>query len=91
MSLGKRLKKLREKAKLTHYQLGSVAGSDPGYLRRLENGERRRVRRDTVLRLSQALLDASDEITLKDIDRLLKATGYGPLPRNRIRIVELRR
>ena len=48
MPFGKLLRKLREKVKLSTYQLASNAGSDPGYLRRLENGERRRFKRDTL-------------------------------------------
>ena len=91
MSFGKQLKKLREKAKVTPYSLASLAGSDGGYIKRLENEERRRPRRDTVLHLGQALLDVSGDITLKDIDQLLNAAGYGPLPRYRVSIVEIKR
>ena len=91
MSFGEQLRKLRVKAKVSPYSLASLAGSDGGYIKRLENGERRRTMRNTVLRLGQALLNSSGDITLEDIDRLLKAAGYGPLPRNRVSIVELKR
>ena len=91
MSFGKELRKLREKAKLSPYSLASLAGSDGGYIKRLEYGERRRPMRGTVLRWGQALLDSSGDITLTDIDQLLKAAGYGPLPRNRVSIVEIKR
>ena len=91
MNFGRRLHKLREKAKIGPYTLARLAGSDGGYLRRLENGEKRRLRRETVLQLGQALLNSSGEITLRDINDLLKAAGHGPLPRDRVSIVSVKR
>ena len=88
---GKLLRKVREKAKLSIYALARDAGKDWAGVKRLETGERRRPRRDTVLGIGRALLDASGDVTLKDVDGLLKAAGYGPLPRNRFSIVNIRR
>jgi hypothetical protein len=74
------------RARLIRYRLGQEVNVDPGHVGRLERGERRHPGRDLVLRLSQALLDNSGDITLEDVDQLLKAAGHGPLPRNRISI-----
>ncbi len=76
MKFAKTLKKLRNKAKLTRYALARDSGVDPTYLARLERG---------------ALLDHSGKISLKDVDRLLKAAGYEPLPRNHVSILPARR
>ncbi len=91
MKFAKTLKKLRTKAKMTRYALAQASSVDPTYLARLERGERVRPGRQLVLRIGQALLDNSGQITLEDVDRLLKAAGYGPLPRNRISILPNRR
>jgi transcriptional regulator with XRE-family HTH domain len=86
LKFAKALFKLRTRARLTRYRLGQEVNVDPGHVGRLERGERRHPGRDLVLRLSQALLDNSGDITLEDVDQLLKAAGHGPLPRNRISI-----
>ena len=86
MNFDKALHRLRTKAKLTRYRLAMEANVDPGHVGRLERGERRHPNRDLVLRLSQALLDNSGDLTLEDVDWLLKAAGYGPLPRNHVSI-----
>lgn len=91
MKFAKTLKKLRNKAKLTRYALGRDSGVDPTYLARLERGEKVRPGRPLTLRIGQALLDYSGKISLKDVDRLLKAAGYEPLPRNHVSIVPARR
>ena len=86
MKFAKALFKLRTRARLTRYRLAMEANTDPGHVGRLERGERRHPSRDLVLRLGQALLDNSGDITLKDVDNLLKSAGYGPLPHNRVSI-----
>ena len=86
MKFAKTLVKLRTRARLTRYRLAMEANTDPGHVKRLERGERRHPSRDLVLRLGQALLDNSGDITLEDVGELLKAAGHGPLPRNRISI-----
>ncbi len=91
MRFGKCLRKVREKAKITIYRLAYDAQTDWIYVKRLEIEERKHPGREMVLRLGQALLNNSGDVTLDDVDRLLKAAGYGPLPRNRVSIVELRR
>jgi transcriptional regulator with XRE-family HTH domain len=80
------LHKLRTKAKLTRYHLAIEANADLGHLGRLERGERRHPSRELVLRLGQALLDNSGDISLEDVNQLLRAAGHGPLPKNRISI-----
>ena len=91
MNFGKRLTKVREKAKIKIYRLAVDAHTDWIQVKRLETGERKHPGREMVLRLGQALLNNSGDVTLDDVDRLLRAAGYGPLPRNRVSIVELRR
>ncbi len=91
MKFAKTLKKLRNKAKLTRYALARDSGVDPPYLARLERGEKVRPGRPLVLRIGQALLDNSGKISLKDVDRLLQAAGYEPLPRNHVLILPPRR
>jgi transcriptional regulator with XRE-family HTH domain len=86
LKFAKALHRFRTRAKLTRYRLAMEAKVDPGYVRRLERGERLHPGRDPVLRLGQALLDNSGDNTLQDGDELLKAAGHGPLPRNRISI-----
>ena len=91
MKFAKTLKKLRTKAKMTRYALARESSVDPTHLARLERGERVRPGRGLVLRIGQALLDNSGKISLKHVDRLLKAAGYEPLPRNRVSILPDRR
>ncbi len=91
MSFAKTLKKLRKKAKMTRYALARESRVDPTYLARLESGEKIRPGRQLVLRIGQALLNNSGKISLDHVDLLLKAAGYGPLPRNRVSILPNRR
>ncbi len=86
MKFDEALQKTRKKAKLTPYGLARDAQVDSGYVYRLERGEQIHPSRDIVLRLGQALLDSSGDISLTDVDQLLQAAGYGPLPRNRVSI-----
>ena len=86
MSFASTLRQKRKRAKITSYALAMEAQLDPSHVRRLEKGERTNPSRRVVLELAQALLDSSGDITLKDVDNLLKAAGYGPLPRNRVSI-----
>ena len=80
MKFAKALKKSRKEAKLTGYALAKDSGVDPTYLARLEREEKVRPGRQLVLLIGQALLDNSGKISLKDVDRLLKAAGYRPEP-----------
>ncbi len=91
MKFAKTLKKLRNKAKMTRYALARESGVDPTDLARLERGEKVRPGRLLVLRIGQALLDYSGKISLKDIDRLLKAAGHEPLRQNHVSILPARR
>ena len=76
---------------MTRYALARESRVNSTYLVRLESGEKFRPGRQLVLRIGQALLDHSSKISLDDVDRLLKAAGYGPLPRNRVSILPNRR
>ena len=91
MKFAKTLKKLRKKAKMSRYALARESRVDPSYMARLESGAKVHPRRQVVLDIGQALLDNSGKMSLKDVDRLLKAAGYGPLPRNRVSIFPDRR
>ena len=86
MNFAKALEKACKKAKITLYGLARDAEVDSGYVYRLERGEQVHPSRDVVLRLGQALLDCSGDISLADVDQLLKTAGYGPLPPNRVSI-----
>jgi transcriptional regulator with XRE-family HTH domain len=86
MTFAKTLRRLRAKSRISSYYLATEAQLDPSHVRRLEKGERKRPSRRVVLELAQALLDSSGDITLKDVDNLLKSAGYGPLPHNRVSI-----
>ena len=86
MEFAKALHRLRTRARLTRYRLALEANADLGHLGRLERGERRHPSRELVLRLGQALLDNSGDISLEDVNQLLRSAGYGPVPRNRISI-----
>ena len=86
MTFAKTLRRLRAKSRISSYYLATEAQLDPSHVRRLEKGERTNPSRRVVLELAQALLDSSGDITLKDVDNLLKSAGYGPLPRNRVSI-----
>jgi len=86
MKFSETLTKLREKAKLTRYGLAREADIDDAYVLRLESGERQHPSRDAVLKLGQALMNASPKVSLKDVDRLLNAAGHGPIRRDRVTI-----
>jgi transcriptional regulator with XRE-family HTH domain len=90
MSFADTLRELRNKARMTKYRLAQDDGVDPAHVGRLEGGERLHPSRDLVLRMGQALLDYSGEISLKDVDQLLRSAGYGPVPRGRISIINLK-
>ena len=91
MSFEKKLRSLTKKAKISAYRLATDACVDGAYVMRLLKGERRRPSRYIVLKLGQALLDNSGDISLTDINGLLKEMNYGPLPRNRVSIIDVRR
>lgn len=90
MEFAKVLFKLRNKARLTRYALSQEAKVDPSYVARLERGEKHHPSKRIVLQLGQALLDNSGDISVEDINRLLKSAGHGPLSRNRISILPRR-
>ena len=87
MKFSKSLRKLLEKAGLRPYTLAQYADVDASYVARLKRGEKVNPSRDVVLKLGQALLDNCGDISLEDVDKLLKAAGHGPLRRNRISIL----
>jgi transcriptional regulator with XRE-family HTH domain len=90
LEFAKVLSKLRTKARLTRYALAQEARVDPTYVARLERGEKGHPSRYIVLKLGQALLDNSGDISLADVDRLLNAAGHAPLPRSRVSILPRR-
>jgi transcriptional regulator with XRE-family HTH domain len=90
LKFAKALHKLRNKAKMTRYRLAQDAEVDAAHVGRLERGERLHPGRDLVLRMGQALLNYSGAISLRDVDQLLQSAGYGPLPRGRITITNLK-
>ena len=84
MSFARALRKVTGKANVRAYELSGTSGVDYNHIRRLLSGESQRPVRDTIIRLGQALLDLSGDITLDHVDQLLVAAGKGPLRRERI-------
>ena len=72
--------KMREKADITYSQLARLARVDKSYLRRLELGESRHPGRQTLIDLSEALVDYTKMFDERDVDRVLKAAGFAPAP-----------
>ena len=73
----KYLKKLMDKCQLTPYGLGQIAGVDPSHVYRIVHGEGR-PSRSTMLAMAQALHEYSSVITEKDMDHLIKYSGFPP-------------
>ena len=73
----RRLKKLMDKCQLTPYGLGQLAGVDASHIYRIVNGERR-PSRSTMLAMAQALHEYSSLITERDINNLIKYSGFPP-------------
>ena len=73
------LKRLRAKAEATRYKLAQYSGLNEAYVLRLESGERKNPSRDTVMKLSLALVANSRMISINDVNELLLAGGYAPL------------
>ena len=84
MNFARALRKVASKAKVRAYELSEASRVDYNHVRRLLSGESKRPARDTILRLGQALLDLSGDVTLNHVDQLLVAAGKGPLCRERI-------
>ena len=74
----RQLRKMIDKSGLTLYRLAYEAKMDSGYVWRLLNGERRNPGDDVIAALGEALLEASSEVTEKDLERLLKSAGFAP-------------
>ena len=74
------LKKLMDKCQLTAYGLGQISKLVPTFIRRLSSGQRNPSRR-TVLKIAASLRDYSTVITDRDIELLIKVSGFPP-PRN---------
>ena len=69
------LKKLMDKCQLTAYGLGQISKLDPTFLRRILSGQRNPSRR-TVLKIAASLRDYSTVITDRDIELLIKVSGF---------------
>ena len=78
MEFAKVLKKLRLKSGKSRYELSKLTALDQSFLGRLETGEKN-PSRNTVLKLSLALVHNNSSITLDDIDELLMAAEFAPL------------
>ena len=78
-TFGQLLRKLRNKANKSRYQLWKFSGIDQNYIARLENGKKDNPSRTTVILLGMGLLCNSNKIELCDIEELLLAADYAPL------------
>ncbi len=79
---GEHLKELMERCRLSPYGLAKMVEVDDTHLRRLLRGEKSNPRRDLVARLANELYQFSD-VSARDVERLFKLAGYGPLPPRR--------
>jgi hypothetical protein len=72
----------RKKAQLTTNGLAELASLDPKNYWRLEHGFARNPGRDTLIRLTRALVRYSKMFDESDVDEVLKAVGFpsAPLP-----------
>ena len=78
-NFGIRLKRLRQRAGKSRYQLAEFTNLDATYLWRLETGQRRNPTRDTVMKIGLALVQDSVEISMHDVNELLLSAEYAPL------------
>lgn len=75
------LNELIRKSGVTPYALAAFHNSDPSFIYKLMNGERRKPARDSFTRIATALMGCSAKISEKDVNRLLHSAGYPPLRR----------
>ena len=73
------LRKLRSKSGKSKYRLSQYSGLDEAYILRLESGARQNPSRDTVMKLSLALVADATTVSIDDVNELLLAGGYAPL------------
>ena len=71
------LKKLMDKCQLSGYGLAQISGSDGSYIHRVLKGERN-PSRQWVLKIAVALRDYSPEIRIRDVQLLIKLSGFPP-------------
>ena len=71
------LKKLMEKCQLSGYGLAQISGSDGSYVNRVLKGERN-PSRQWVFKIAVALRDYSPVITDRDVQLLIKLSGFPP-------------
>ena len=69
------LKKLMEKCQLSAYALAQISMSDGSYIHRVLKGERN-PSREWVFKISVALRDYSPVITDRDVQLLIKPSGF---------------
>lgn len=81
LSFAETLKRLRNKAGKSRYQLWKFSGVDQSYISMLENGEKVSPSRSKVILLGMSLVCNSNRIGLSDVEELLLAAGFAPLRR----------
>lgn len=73
---------LLKKSGVSRYMISKYAHVDEPYIHRLWNGEKKNPSPEIVIRIGFALVRLSRDITIYDIDELLKSIGHTLFPRN---------
>ena len=73
---------LVKKSGASRYMISKHAHVDEPYILRLSNGEKKNPSPEIVIRICFALVRLSSDITIYDLDELLKSIGHTLFPRN---------
>ena len=79
LEFSRTLRRLRYQSGKSRYKLAQYSGLNQAYILRLESGARQNPSRDTVMKLSLALVADSTTVSIDDVNELLVAGGYAPL------------
>ena len=76
------LSELVKKSKVSGHKLSRYAQVDEPYIYHLIKGDKKNPSPEIVIRICFALASLSGEITIEDLDELLKTRGHTLFPRN---------
>ena len=74
---------LIQKSGASCYKISKYAHIDEPYINRLAKGEKNNPSSEIVIRIGFALSSVSDNITIYDLDELIKSVGHTIFPRNK--------
>ena len=67
--------KLLEKTRISCYQIGKYTNVDPAYLSRLKSGEKDNPSPTIIMKISLAIVNLGNNITIHDIEELYNSVG----------------